>query len=206
MNKNNIHTDIFVNKEIGNFDFIREKISGDLSVLVFEGDIKLIMINLSGNTNNKLKSLLEVNDFYKNNTIKKIALYSGIIDQKIKYYCSTNSIDLLKTIKFLNGDSEISIKVHKNRLIDNNITKDKRRTKEEIVLNILETIRETDLNITNIVYRCNLNYKYCIDLVDSMIEKKIIGATEQDKAIRYKLTSYGIVYMHKLESIKDMDI
>ena len=164
------------------------------------------MINLSGNTNTKMKSLSEVNNFYKNNTVKKIALYSGIIDQKIKYYCSTYSIDLLKTIKFLNGDSEISIKVHKNRPIDTNITKDKRRTKDEIVLNILETIRETDLNITNIVYRCNLNYKYCIDLVDSMIDKKIIDATEQDKTIRYKITNYGIAYMHKLESIKDMDI
>ena len=177
-----------------------------MSVFVFDGDIKLVLINLSGNTNNKLKILSEVNNFYKNNTVKKIALYSGIIDQKIKYYCNTYSISLMKTIKLLNGDSEISIKVHKNWLMENSITKDKRRTKDEIVLNILETIRETDLNITNIVYRCNLNYKYCIDLVDSMIDKKIIDATEQDKTIRYKITNYGIAYMHKLESIKDMDI
>ncbi|AGO60988.1 winged helix-turn-helix domain-containing protein [Ferroplasma acidiphilum] len=175
-----------------------------MSVFVFDGDIKLVLINLSGNTNNKLKILSEVNNFYKNNTVKKIALYSGIIDQKIKYYCNTYSISLMKTIKLLNGDLEISIKVHKNWLMENSVDKNRRRNKDEIILNILETIRETDLNITNIVYRCNLNYKYCIDLIDSMIEKKIIEATEQDKTIRYKITSYGIEYMHKLESIRNM--
>lgn len=204
MNKDNVDTDIFISNESGNFNFRRENISEDLSVFVFDGDIKLILINLSGNTNNKMKSLSGVNNFYKNNAAIKIALYSGIIDQKIKYYCSTYSIRLLKTIKLLNGDSEISIKVHKNRLMDKHININRRRNKDEIILNILETIMETDLNITNIVYRCNLNYKYCIDLIDSLIERKIIEATEEDRAIKYKITHNGMEYMHKLESLKDM--
>lgn len=202
MNKNNVDTDIFISNESGNFNFLRENISENLSAFVFNGDIKLILINLSGNTNNKMKSLSEVNNFYKDNAAIKIALYSGIIDQKIKYYCSTYSIHLRKAIKLLNGDSEICIKIHKNRLMDKRINR--RRNKDEIILNILETIMEADLNITNIVYRCNLNYKYCIDLIDSLIERKIIEATEEDRTIKYKITHSGMEYLHKLESLKDM--
>ena len=55
--------------------------------------------------------------------------------------------------------------------------------------------------VTKLVYRCNLNYKYCVNLISDMVKDEILEAIEHGSGMRYQITPKGTEYMKNLRNI-----
>ncbi len=58
--------------------------------------------------------------------------------------------------------------------------------------------------ITKIVYKCNLNYKYCSDLLNDLIKINTIEVLEEKMGIKYKITQFGREYLSNLKKLGEI--
>jgi len=164
------------------------------------GKVVFIMF-LSGNIESKYNALKNIDTEDLNRYDDKIAVYLGIIDSKIKNFCKIYKIRLAKTIILRNNYENITIKCNENRIIGNNKDKRVRRSKNDIIKSILETVRGESSNITNIVYKNNLNYVYCTKVIDNLIENKMLDDYFDNNSIKYRITDKGLAYLKKLSEL-----
>ena len=77
-----------------------------------------------------------------------------------------------------------------------------RREKIFIVKEILELLKINDnINITKIIYKCNLNYRYAVTLLESLIKKGIVENIEYKNGVKYRMTGEGLKYLEQLQKL-----
>ena len=75
-----------------------------------------------------------------------------------------------------------------------------KRSRIEIYLDILQTIKKGVDKPTRIMYRTNLSWKPLVQILDTMMEQKLITSEELGSHITYKITEKGknvLNYFHK---------
>ncbi|MFG1390379.1 MULTISPECIES: winged helix-turn-helix domain-containing protein [Acidiplasma] len=82
------------------------------------------------------------------------------------------------------------------------LIKSKEGKKIFIIREMLEAIKLSDgMNITKIIYKCNLNYQYAIKLLEDLAGRGVIQLIDYKGGIKYKITATGIKYLNDLKSI-----
>ncbi|SMD30185.1 winged helix-turn-helix domain-containing protein [Picrophilus oshimae] len=149
---------------------------------------------------------------------RTIGIYSGAVDNTIKDLASINGIDLTKHIEIIGPQEKIImvLKVYNSSLVIDNldssrnekIIKKSKRSRTNIVMSMLESLETNgDMNITKIVYACNLNYQYCSSIIEDLIRNKFIEVSENSNSIiKYRLTDLGTKYLKKLRDINDNNL
>jgi len=67
-----------------------------------------------------------------------------------------------------------------------------RRDRMKIMLDVMELLNSQSSRITNVVYKCNLNYKTAIELLNDLIRKNYVELRkETDRENSYALTKTG---------------
>ncbi len=82
------------------------------------------------------------------------------------------------------------------------MSRNKKRSKEEIVENILELCKEP-ANITHIVYMNNLNFKCANYYMDLLLKAGLLEAFGCNK-IMYKITPKGIDFLARARALRDI--
>ena len=75
-----------------------------------------------------------------------------------------------------------------------------KRSRIEIYLDILQTIKKGVNKPTQIMYRTNLSWKPLMQFIDTMMEQKLITYEELGSHITYKITENGtnvLKYFHE---------
>ncbi len=166
------------------------------------------VIILTGTMLEKVKIL---GDFMKDleniNYRSIIAIYSGNLDSELKRMAKNTNINLCKELIITSNDikkvitvkDEKDIKINNKKIMKKN---DHRRERIYIIKEILELITEYEnVNITKIVYKCNLNYEYAINIIEDLIEKGFVSLDEDQNSIKYSITTKGIEYLITLRNI-----
>ena len=137
-------------------------------------DERIPVILLKGNGENKMRQIREFIDMVPKNKFKrKIAIYGGVIGPEIKETVLKYGMKLYKKIVINQGNMAKIIEVPGTQFVDGydkeiekGYEKIQRREKIFIVKEILELLKINDsMNITKIIYRCNLNYRYAVTLL-----------------------------------------
>jgi len=66
-----------------------------------------------------------------------------------------------------------------------------RRDKFLVMINIMELLDSGESRITNIIYKCNLNYKTASKVIDEMIKRGYIRTDTARGAKEYSITNVG---------------
>ncbi len=177
------------------------------------------IIPIYGNIAQKISIIKSYRFLNKDLRVKRtIGIYSGAVDNTIKELASINGIDLTKHVDIIGPEEKIImvLKVYNSSLVidninsnrDGNIVKKNKRSRNNIVMSMLESLEEHgDMNITRIVYACNLNYQYCSGIIEDLIKKKFIEVSENSNSIiKYKITALGTNYLKKLRDINNNDL
>lgn len=168
------------------------------------------VILLKGNTEAKLKKLKEfINKVPLKEFNTRIAIYTGILSPEIKDTVLKNKIDLYKRIILNHNNIYKIIEVpgtkffeKTNNGIENAMEKVKRREKIFIIKEILEMLKNSEnVNITRIIYKCNLNYRYAVALLENLIKKGMVENTEYKNGIKYNITPSGLKYLEDLQNL-----
>ncbi len=172
------------------------------------GDNIIPVLLLNGSTMEKEKLLRDfVTDTDNIHFRSRIAIYSGIISMQVKYIARTFNIDLCKTLILVNADIKKIITVKdQNDSKKSNINTDKKsdhhREKIYIIKEIMELIiNHESVNITKIIYNCNLNYEYATAILEYLIQKEFIVPIEYQNSIKYSVTTKGKEYFKTLSNI-----
>ena len=82
---------------------------------------------------------------------------------------------------------------------------DKKRTKLEVIRDILEVIKAKSGKIkpTHILYKCNLSYSMMEFYIEDLVSKELIREIKLKKGKSYEITDKGISYLSKYNVIKD---
>jgi len=155
----------------------------------------------------KLRELQNISNNVKH--YAKIALYSGKLNKEVQEYASKYDIYLFKKLVITHNGIEkiISLKKYNNIKSgtypkNNNRTPVPRRQRITIVKEILNLMMEGNVNITKIIYKCNLNYEYAISLIEKLINEGYVEAIEYNAVILYRITDNGIKYLKSLNFIE----
>lgn len=209
MELNNIQYSRTFSFQDWNIGKIAELSNGIVEIPSMNRDRRLILIFLTGNTIKKISLLKNIkSDAIQSGNII-IGLYSGLLNAIIKNLCSKNKIFLTKSIIFQDKYKHFIIEAVKHA--DNSVKsyipelgkiERTKRNRFEIIENILDKLSDNDLNITSIAYDCKLNYNYCRNTVNCMLEEKLIEQYECGNFIKYKITSLGLAYRQKYKNLK----
>ncbi len=75
-----------------------------------------------------------------------------------------------------------------------------RRDRTHLIMEVMSLLREDKSRITKIIYKCNLNHKIAISLIDELIEKGFLRIVESEESERsYLLTQEGSEALRTLE-------
>ncbi|MHB1709124.1 MAG: winged helix-turn-helix domain-containing protein [Thermoplasmataceae archaeon] len=77
-----------------------------------------------------------------------------------------------------------------------------KRSREEIVKQILIITQGKDCSITSIVYKCNLNYTYASKTLDLMVRKKLLAQLEKNDRKFYKATPAGDLFIKNMDKLE----
>lgn len=188
----------------------RESYYFELLLKSKNSDMLIPAVILSGNIGTNYDKLKEFNEKTKNiNCLKRIGIYRGRLDSRIREFVSKNNITLFKKIIISYNGIEKIISVTEGKKF-NELTLNgnpgkvatHRREKISIIREILLLlIGQTGANITKIIYKCNLNYEYAMGLLNKMIEDDYISIQENGEGIKYRITQVGIEYLNTLKHI-----
>ena len=167
------------------------------------------VVILKGGSESKLKKIRMFTDnISKNQYNRKIAIYSGILSPELRDIATKFDVTLCHKIILNHTNMSKIIEVPlitREKIIQQSENKDKkmqRREKIFIIKEILETINNMEgINITKIIYKCNLNCQYAIKLLENLIEKNMVNAIEYRNGIKYKITTEGKSYLNELKFI-----
>ena len=81
---------------------------------------------------------------------------------------------------------------------------DKKRTRLEIIRDILVVIREKSGKIkpTHVLYKSNLSYSLMEQYIEDLISKGLIREIKLKKGKTYEITDKGILYLSQYDTIK----
>ncbi len=74
-----------------------------------------------------------------------------------------------------------------------------RRTKEEVIINVLEACLAGS-NKTTVVHRCNLNFNTVTPYLEILMKNKLIELID-DNSVKYKITDKGKEFLAMLKEI-----
>jgi predicted transcriptional regulator len=78
----------------------------------------------------------------------------------------------------------------------------KRRSKDQIIVQILNTCQEECVNKTKVVYQANLNFRTVVPYLDQLITKGLLEASA-DKFPLYRTTAKGEKALESLREIEE---
>ncbi|KUJ93483.1 MULTISPECIES: winged helix-turn-helix domain-containing protein [Archaeoglobus] len=78
-----------------------------------------------------------------------------------------------------------------------------RRSKIEIMAEILQTCSGNGVNITKIVYRVNLNSKVAQDYINCLLKEGFIEPVTDGKRTKYRTTEKGREFIQKFSEIEE---
>jgi len=79
----------------------------------------------------------------------------------------------------------------------------KRRSKDQIIAQILATCQEENANKTKVVYQANLNFRTVVPYLDQLITKGLLEASA-DKFPLYRTTAKGKKALKSLRVIEEI--
>lgn len=176
--------------------------SENIKVVTDNNGTKILIIFLYGTIIDKITMLKDIEIPINVEIESKIGVYSGLIDSNVKRFAKINKIKLVKSLIFPSDVYTIRIEaktaINKSSVLEQY----KKRPKTEIEMEILNLIAENfSMPVTKLVYRCNLNYKYCVNLIIDMVKDEILEAIEHGSGMRYQITPKGTEYMKNLRNI-----
>lgn len=80
----------------------------------------------------------------------------------------------------------------------------RKRSRLEMYLDVLETIKSGVNKPTNIMYKCNLSWIPTQEIIASLIEKGLIDVTEKRRKKTYEITEKGRDLLSYLEDVLDL--
>ncbi len=171
------------------------------NILNYDINKRILIVSLYGTIIDKINIIRKLDGIESIEVDKRIAIYTGIINSEIKEICKEKDIKLIKSMKFIGNGIQISMSPIKSS-IRKPMEKNLRRSKEEIKRDVLGIISNAgEINITHIVYKCNLNYSYCEDMLTKMVKEKLLDIQEGPNSIKYKITPIGLDYLSKLHRL-----
>ena len=180
----------------------------DIIIKSKSGEERIPVLLLSGESNKKLKKLQEFIDYVPGSSFnRRICIYSGNITPEIRIMCSKYNITLCRKIVINHGSfyktiEATDIKKAQVPTMAMALIKSKEGKKIFIIREMLEAIKLSDgMNITKIIYKCNLNYQYAIKLLEDLAGRGVIQLIDYKGGIKYKITATGIKYLNDLKSI-----
>jgi predicted transcriptional regulator len=186
-----------------------EAYKADLVLHSIKTGEEIPVVMLRGSLDGKIKKIKEFTDnVSKNQYNRKIAIYGGTIPPELRDIALKFNITLCHKIILNHTNMSKIIEVPASpaeKTIhhpDSKYDKIQRREKIFIVKEILDTVNSSDgINITKIIYRCNLNYQYAIKLLENLIQKGMVDVMEYKNGIKYAITSEGKNYLNELKSL-----
>ena len=164
--------------------------------------LKIFLLFLSGTIIDKINILKSVSIPEEIESENRIAVYSGMIDSNIKKLADSINIQLVKSLRFNSGLYNITVRVDNNAVKKPFLSSRTKRSKVDIQREILESIiSNPTTSITKIVYRCNLNYRYCTNLISEMLKLNYLQMIEDESGMRYTATTRGIEYLGNLRKL-----
>jgi len=144
--------------------------SENIEVVADNNGTKILLIFLSGTIIDKITMLKNIQIPANVEVDSKIGVYSGLIDSNVKRLAKINKITLVKSLIFPSEAYTIKVEaktaINKGSVLKQYI----KRPKTEIEMEILNLITENfSMPMTKLVYRCNLNYRYCANLIGDMV-------------------------------------
>jgi predicted transcriptional regulator len=164
--------------------------------------LKVFLLFLSGTIIDKINILKNVSIPEEIGRDNRIAVYSGMVDSNIKKLSDSLNIQLVKSLRFNSDLYNITVKVNSDAGKKPFLGSRAKRSKVDIQREILESIiSNPTTSITKIVYRCNLNYRYCTNLINEMLKLSYLQIIEDGSGMRYTATSKGIEYLNNLRRL-----
>ena len=66
-----------------------------------------------------------------------------------------------------------------------------KRSRLEVYLDVLKTIKKGTVKPTRIMYRTNLSWKPLMQVLDTMVEQQLISVEKEGTHVTYKITEKG---------------
>ncbi len=146
----------------------------------------------------------------RHNQISALSLISGSENDNIKLFIAT---------KKLKGTEKIVVKslnlnhIKKVGTFDQaqNVTwigeskspcGGKKRDKAAVVRDIINLLEDHECKITELVYKCNLNYSRATELIDELMVKKMIVVDNHEGTKVFRATREGSEFVRKLSSLQ----
>ncbi|EQB70183.1 MAG: hypothetical protein AMDU4_FER2C00259G0002 [Ferroplasma sp. Type II] len=191
-------------------DGVSKEYKFDLIIHSRKTNERIPVVLLKGSNENKMKKVKEFIDMVPKNKFKrKIAIYSGVVGPEIKETVLKYGMKLYKKIIMNEGNMAKIIKIPGaqffdgyDKEIEKGYEKIERREKIFIVREILQLLKNNDdVNITRIIYKCNLNYRYAMKLLETLIEKGIVDYIEYKNGVKYRITREGMKYLEDVQRL-----
>ncbi len=201
MNKNNeLQVFDFEHLCLDNSNFLLE----NAKIILTERG-KVLVLFLSGTIIDKINILKNIKIPEDIPLYAKIGIYAGMVDSNIKKIAHEHDIKLVKQLSFRSSLYNIIIRTNDNKTKINFFDRESKRSKIQIEKEILEILNSREkMPITKIVYKCNLNYKYCSDLLNDLIKINTIEVLEEKMGIKYKITQFGREYLSNLKKLGEI--
>lgn len=102
-------------------------------------------------------------------------------------------------------DEEINSEIQNTHNINENSKfKSKKRDKVSLMVEILDEISVEGCRITNIIYKCNLNFRSGQKIINELISKGYIFSEELSTGVIYKITPSGTQFLASLKKYKEL--
>ena len=164
--------------------------------------LRIFLLFLPGTIIDKINILKNVSIPEEIGMGNRIAVYSGMVDSNIKKLADSINIQLVKSLRFDSGLYNVTVKVNNDAGKKPFLSSRAKRSKVDIQREILESIiSNPTTSITKIVYRCNLNYRYCTNLISEMLKLNYLQMIEDGSGMRYTATTRGIEYLGNLRKL-----
>ena len=164
--------------------------------------LRIFLLFLPGTIIDKINILKNVSIPEEIGMGNRIAVYSGMVDSNIKKLADSINIQLVKSLRFDSGLYNVTVKVNNDAGKKPFLSSRAKRSKVDIQREILESIiSNPTTSITKIVYRCNLNYRYCTNLISEMLKLNYLQMIEDESGMRYTATTRGIEYLGNLRKL-----
>jgi predicted transcriptional regulator len=78
-----------------------------------------------------------------------------------------------------------------------------RRSRNEILLNVLESLTSGGLKKTHIMYQCNLSWSMVNEAIVTLSDKSLLTLDDADSQRKYKITQKGLRMLELHRQIQD---
>ena len=146
----------------------------------------------------------------RHNQISALSLISGSENDNVKLFIATKRLKgaekiVVKSLN-LNYIKKVGTFDHAQNITWIGESKSpcggKKRDKTAVVRDIINLLEDHECKITELVYKCNLNYARATELIDELMVKKMIVADIHDGRKVFRVTREGTEFVRKLSSLQ----